>query len=179
MALSASWIVLRISRTLLIPRLLPLVDESQRPVLVLDVLQVLALDEPDGVDVVEHNSPQGASTGLAAGAEFLMGAVPGVMFESDDEVGLDSSHPVLRRRPEAPVTPHAGELAELVQHPPPQKLGRLLERRSFQLAQRVLGPVDGACELNAVTLDSGHTRGHGHQSLTSPVQISSVTSPRS
>src|SRR5690606_18911635 len=163
MALSASWIVLRISRTLLIPRLLPLVDESQRPVLVLDVLQVLALAEPDGVDVVEHNSPQGASTGLAAGAELLLGAVPAVVFEADQQVGLLLPHPVLSGSPETDVPPHSGELAKLVENPASQEFGRLLERRPLELPDRVFGPVDGAGELYAVLIDLDHARRCRHR----------------
>src|SRR5690606_10132656 len=144
------------------------------------MLEVLRLDQPDSVDVVEHRLAKHAAPGLILRAKLLVGSVPCIVLEADDEVGLLLPHPVLRGPPQADVPTHPGELTKLVKHPAAQKLGRLLKRCSFELDHGVLRTVNVADELHSVPLDAGDTRRHWHQiAPTRPEQISSVISPLS
>src|SRR5690606_29222955 len=92
--------------TLLIAGLLPLVDETHGPQLVLDVFHVLRLDKPDGIDVLKHRIPQDSPCRLTVLAELRLRAVPAVVLEANHQISLDAPDPVLRRPPKPDVTSH-------------------------------------------------------------------------
>src|SRR5690606_35229340 len=93
---------------------LRLVDQPTSTILVLDGAEILALDQADRVDVLEGGVSDDAALGLVARSKLLVDAIPRVVLDANQQVGLATADPVLGAPVGAAGATHPAKLLQFV-----------------------------------------------------------------